>query len=338
MKSIITRVHFVFLVSFALLFAVMGAHKKANQESSQNLVHSEKHVNSFEKNITLGIFLSVFVVLLSTYIWLIKSLKPLGVIRQKIITLRDEDSKDIPNAESDEVSDIIYELEKTNKKITAILDSRQMFLRAIIHEVNSPIAKARIVAELVTDEKQKNRLIKICEQMDMTIKEFIKIEQILSKNMVLYRQECQIGELISSAIEMCLDSTEDVTIKAENDNICISADKELMALCFKNLIQNGIKYSFNKSVNIEISKKKISFVNFGEDISDKIQSMYEPYINPSKSKNSGLGLGLYIINSVVKIHGMRLEYTHNDGVNRFDVVFDVHILLSSSLSKNSYRL
>ena len=51
-----------------------------------------------------------------------------------------------------------------------------------MHELKTPIAKGRIVSELIDDNKQKDRMISIFDKLNFLINDFSNIEQIVSKN------------------------------------------------------------------------------------------------------------------------------------------------------------
>ena len=57
-----------------------------------------------------------------------------------------------------------------------------MFMRTIMHELRTPIAKGRVSAEMLEEGKQKERIIKSYERLDELIREFAKIEQLTSSS------------------------------------------------------------------------------------------------------------------------------------------------------------
>ncbi len=44
------------------------------------------------------------------------------------------------------------------------------------------------------------------------------------------------------------------------------------------------------------------------------------YVTPFHSSESGLGLGLYIVKSILDIHSFKFEYLYIDGKNIFKIV------------------
>lgn len=121
-------------------------------------------------NYAFVIFIIFCSFLLLIYYWLLKSLEPLSDLKRKVSLISKGDfSISCKTNKKDEVSQLANEFDKAIKKIDLLLKSRQLFLRTIMHELKTPLAKARIVTELLYDEKQKNRLINIHEKMDYLI-------------------------------------------------------------------------------------------------------------------------------------------------------------------------
>ena len=50
-----------------------------------------------------------------------------------------------------------------------------------------------------------------------------------------------------------------------------------------------------------------------------IEDYYKPFNHDYEDSSSGLGLGLYISNNIIKIHGFKLEYEYLNGYNYFVV-------------------
>ncbi|MEA2091622.1 MAG: sensor histidine kinase, partial [Campylobacterota bacterium] len=83
-----------------------------------------------------------------------------------------------------------------------------------------------------------------------------------------------------------------------------------------NMIDNGIKYSRDSHVKILIINNELSFESKGECIANPLQYYIEPFTKDNPSKNS-FGLGLYLVDSILKLHEQVLAHEYHNGVNRF---------------------
>lgn len=96
---------------------------------------------------------------------------------------------------------------------------------------------------------------------------------------------------------------------------------ELIALAIKNLIDNALKYSLDTKVSIVVGEDKIDFISIGEKLPKPLEKYYKQFHNVTKSKNHGMGLGIYIVHSILEMHDMKLEYTYQDKQNIFSIVY-----------------
>jgi two-component system OmpR family sensor kinase len=69
-------------------------------------------------------------------------------------------------------------------------------------------------------------------------------------------------------------------------------------------------------VNIKIVNNELCFESKGECIKHPLQYYIEPFTKDNPSKNS-YGLGLYLVDSILKVHGEVLAHEYRDGVNCF---------------------
>ena len=199
------------------------------------------------------------------------------------------------------------------------LKSRQFFLRTVMHELKTPIAKGRIVSELIDDEKQKNRIITIFEKLNLLIDNFAKVEQIVSKNYTPNIYHTSLENAVKKSIAMLmLENSDNVTCENISSKK-INVDLELFAMALKNLIDNGLKYSTNTKVIIRQEGNQLHFISLGDQLPKPLDAYFKPFHNESKRKNYGMGLGLYIVHSILQMHSMRLKYTYVEGKNIFIV-------------------
>ncbi|EDZ61444.1 two-component sensor histidine kinase [Sulfurimonas gotlandica GD1] len=202
------------------------------------------------------------------------------------------------------------------------LKSRQLFLRTVMHELKTPIAKGRIVSELIDDEKQKNRIITIFEKLNFLIDDFAKVEQIVSNNYELNMYPCGIDTIVQKSIEMLmLDKEDDISLENISTNK-IKVDLDLFSLALKNLIDNGLKYSTDTKIVIRQESNRLLFISNAKVLNKPLEEYFKPFHNDTKLKNHGMGLGLYITHSIVQMHGMKLDYEHKGNQNIFKVVFN----------------
>ena len=254
-------------------------------------------------------------VLIFLFVLVIKSLLPMIYLRRQIRRFAKGDSSvecEIP--QKDEIGELASEFDKAIKRISALNSSRTLFLRSIMHELKTPITKGRITAEMVRNKTQKLRLTSVFERLNALIDEFAKIEQLSSKNYNLKKSEFFLNDLMQAVQKMLLiDNAENNPIHNNAPNEIIKADFELFCLTVKNLIDNGIKYSFDGKVEIESNGLDLIISNHGNALKMEFEEYFKPYFKDSAKPNSqGFGLGMYIIKNTLDAQNFSISYHHEE--------------------------
>jgi len=265
-------------------------------------------------------FGAVFLFLILVYIWILKSLKPLRELRKDIREFAKGNLKiECKSDKKDEIAEVANEFDNAVKKIDALLKSRQLFLRTIMHELKTPIGKGRIVSEMVEDEKQKERLRDIFERLDLLIVEFSKIERVISKNYDLKPKRYKISDITEQAIDLLMIDNPKDQIKTDiKDNFLVKADFDLLSLAVKNLLDNALKYGEKSSVTLLCEKGVLSVISGGQKLKEPFRNYLKPFNSINKT-SKGLGLGIYITHSIAKLHGMEFDYHYEKGWNIFKI-------------------
>ena len=282
-----------------------------------------KDLDSYSINYTGFLILGIiFVIYILSFLWIIKSLKPLKILKEQIQEFSNGNlSISCKSDKKDEIADVANEFDNAVQKISLLLNSRQLFLRTVMHELKTPIAKGRIVSELINDDKQKNRMINIFDKLNLQINDFSRIEEIVSQNYSINKYPISLNKIVEEAAAMMmLDNPKNKISSDTISNKNIKVDLDLFSLAIKNLLDNGIKYSTNKKVEIQENKESINIISLGEKLQKPLEEYFIAYHNDTKSKNHGMGLGLYIVHEILKMHSMQLNYEYKEGQNIFKII------------------
>jgi two-component system OmpR family sensor kinase len=263
------------------------------------------------------VFTIVFLLIIILYFWVIRSLRPLTELKNKIKKFSEGDlTIQCASDKKDEIAEVAKEFDHAVTMIRELLQSRQLFLRAIMHELKTPIAKGRLMSEMLPDEKSKQRMHGIFERLNLLIDEFAKIEKITSKNFELKLHPYKMSDLVEASIDLLMveNPYRYVGVEIAKDYM-VKVDFELFTLVIKNLLDNALKYSTDKRIIVTIDHDHINISNKGETLSEPLENYFKPF----HTSKGGLGLGLYIVKSILDIHTMELGYRYEEGNNIFTV-------------------
>ncbi|UTJ05475.1 ArsS family sensor histidine kinase [Arcobacter roscoffensis] len=281
--------------------------------------------NKYEKNIyPYVMFIMVFFLLMFIYLWILKALKPLSILKKEIKQFANGEYETSSKSDGkDEIAQVVNEFNNMAKKTSLLLNSRQLFLRTIMHELKTPIAKGRIVSELIDDEKQKNRMVNIFENLDSLVNDFSRIEKVVSQNYKLNTNTYELKKVLDKAFNfMMIDENDERILLNIDRNIRLKVDLDLMAMVLKNLCDNALKYSSDKKVQIHIKEKSILFISNGNRLEKNLEEYFKPFHNSTENKNHGMGLGLYIVKSILDLHKMSISHKFDNNKNVFEITFN----------------
>ena len=263
------------------------------------------------------IFSLVAIILLAAYVFVIRKLKPLRKLKRQIAKFAAGEIDEVQNVSSgnDEISEVAEAFYDAVSQIKNLNASRKLFLRNIMHELKTPITKGRLAAEMIEKSKNQERLVSVFIKLENLINEFAAVEQVTSSIALNNTKICRIDDVIDEALDIAMVDPGQVTISKLED-VNLNADFKLLAIAAKNMIDNALKYSPNKHVNITITRESIKFINEGERLSKELRHYVEPFTKGESAKKS-FGLGLYIVENIIKAHKLTLSYEYKNGLNVF---------------------
>ena len=205
---------------------------------------------------------------------------------------------------------------KYHAKIKLKNRQRSEMLSAIAHEFRNPIAATMGYAQTLNDddnippELRKKFLNKIYNNGQ-------KIEELLSRLLLWNRfesgeQKMQISTfdmlpLIQEVIVSLSEKYKGRQVIVNGSSLMVRADKALMEIVLKNLIENALKYS-KEEVIVAIEGERISVIDKGVGIPpkhiDKVTKKF--YRSGEHNWDNSMGLGLAIVKQILKLHNSYL--------------------------------
>lgn len=281
------------------------------------LIEDKNEITKDSRIYIILVFAIILITLILSFIVTLKKLMPLKILKDKVSTLADEnfDFDCCDTNRKDEVSQLGMEFKKTAKKLKDIKEARNVFIRNIMHELKTPITKGKFLTEIERNEKNDEKLKEVFNRLELLINEFASIEELISSSKNIEKNHYFLDDILDNAKDILM--VEEDEVVGHFDNKKLEVNFKLFSIAVKNLIDNAIKYSPDKKVEIKTDNQDIIFENIGEALKYDLEKYYEPFFaNEDKTENS-FGLGLYIIYNILKANNYSLTYKHKDGINIF---------------------
>lgn len=209
------------------------------------------------------------------------------------------------------------------------LQRKDEFINIASHELKTPITSLKAYNQLLKriDDKDKargflDRSAATLSNLHFLVSSLLDVAQINSGQLTVNLGSISLTKVLRHSVDLIKLNYSSHSIIEEfdsEDEIFVQADNQRLTQVMINLLSNAIKYSpqaeniiLRLTRNEHRSLVKIEVIDFGLGIpAEKLDSVFEKYYRVSDTKNNnrvaGLGLGLYIIQSIVKLHGSRIN-------------------------------
>ena len=208
---------------------------------------------------------------------------------------------------------------KQNAKLKLANRQKDEIISALSHEFKNPIAIISGYSEtIINDElmpqsvKNKfltkihanaNKMSQIIDKLRLTL----KLEEGKQEIQLL---PCSMKRLIENCVSDLKDKYKNREIEISGIDITLKVDETLISMAISNLIENALKYSEDE-IFVNISNDSICIIDRGIGIEEKeLANINQKFYRISNNGwNNSLGLGLFIVQSVLILHNFNLQIT-----------------------------
>ena len=199
---------------------------------------------------------------------------------------------------------------------------RRSFIANVSHELKTPMMTIGgfidgILDGTVPEEKRKQYLLIVSEEvkrLSRLVKSMLSIARIEAGDMKLNPEDFDINELVCRTVFSFEQKIEEKNLEIfglESDEVFVNADNDLIHQVVYNLIDNAVKF-INEGGRISFSyaqkdgKVFVSVKNTGVGIAQQeLPRLFDRFYKTDKSRSldkSGVGLGLYIVQTIINQH------------------------------------
>ena len=228
----------------------------------------------------------------------------------------------------------LSELQEANQKLQADIDmerrlekQRVEFFAAASHELKTPITiiKGQLQGMLYQVGRYKDRETYLAQSLEITdtlgkmVQELLTISRLDTPGYTCKKSNLNLSNLIIDRLTAFEDlfMQKDLTVEQSiSPEVYILGDMQLLQKALDNLLGNAAAYSgAGNQVLIKLWKETetttLTIENTGAHIPDEaISKLFEPFYRVDQSRNrqtGGTGLGLYIVKTILDLHGAKIE-------------------------------
>ena len=256
-------------------------------------------------DLILSIILTVAVAIALSLFPVYRLTRPLARFTQAAEALgRGNLEEPVPETGSIEVRRAAHAFNDMQKRIRRLVDGRTQMIAAISHDLRTPITRLRLRAEFVEDPEAQRRMLADLDEMESMIRSTLAFaredsdrEPVLTLDLVALLREV-VEEFPGASLAPDLPSSHQ-----------LSGRPLALRRCFRNLIDNAIKYGKAARLGLQLDGKSalVTIDDDGPGIPEEERvSVFRPFYRLEASRNrdsGGTGLGLAIVQSIVLIHG-----------------------------------
>ena len=244
-----------------------------------------------------------------------------------------------PEGRRDELGSLMVAFNNMADSLEKSDQRRSEFVANISHELKTPITTISGYADGILDgtipqEKENEYLQVISDEagrMSRMVRRMLEVSRLQSVDRdAMLRSKFDITEVVAHVLisleGRIIDHGLDVDPELPEESVYVLGEADAIQQVIYNLIDNAVKFSYpGTSIGLKLRPEKgkclISVINHGETIDpEELKLIFDRFHKTDRSRSldrDGVGLGLYIVKTIVNNHREEISVTSENGVTEF---------------------
>ena len=232
----------------------------------------------------------------------------------------------------DELQQLIATFNHFLNRLETGVRSRKLFVRHASHELKTPLAA--LIGNLQVSLQENRPEAEYREILRNALDDAEHLQSILEGLLLLSNldseesfpvQDVQIDEILWDVLGKLAYTYPqhpiEVEIETEKENadwLCVRGNEGLLAIALKNILENAVKFSGNRSVEVRVyddNGPEVWIEDHGSGIpAGEQQAVFDLFFRGSNAGTvPGHGMGLPLVRRILELHGFSLELTSEPG-------------------------
>lgn len=265
-----------------------------------------------------------------------RALKPMTDVVSKVeeISITSLNLRIPVHNQSDEIGKLAKTFNNMLERLETSFAVQKDFISNASHELRTPLTSINGQLEVLlmkdrSSQEYKDAVESVLEDIKSLIllsNRLLMVARSKSESVINMDREVRIDEVLWQVQEETQKHNKDYQINismgeslTDSDNLVVSGDEPLIKAALSNIADNACKYSNDHSVDIQLEHTgqqiELVFTDRGIGISEaELQKVFEPFYRASNAiEYPGTGIGLQLVNQIIKTHNGTIKITSELG-------------------------
>jgi len=245
---------------------------------------------------------------------------------------------------TDTLNDLLNRLQES-------FEIQRRFISSVSHELSTPLTSISSQLEVsLQRDRAAEEYRQVMQSVYQDVRHLIKLTQILLEfataagtaggiDIKLIRIDEVLMRLTAEMKKIdkgCSVKLEFDELPADEEKLLVFGNAELLFAAIKNIVSNACKYSLNRLAKVKLSVVRTEIIvaveDNGKGISENdLKNIFQPFYRTEDSRATvGFGVGLPLVNRIIKLHKGQIKVISNVGKG---TTFFVHLPVAGKTTK-----